>query len=154
MDLSCTATRFLCGCPQAAVFARCRASTEQQTDFRHSLQKKHQHMLQSTAATQLRSAQQSMPSEQLTPAAWLRSAHSHRSAPGPGYQPAQPSGIMPRMLISATSSSGLTATGRCGGNVINAHLAIPIPGKLVLIPGPLAGPVPSVQTKSCVSTIH
>ena len=40
-------------------------------------------------------------------------------------------------------NAGLTATGRCGGNVINAQMTILMPGKHMFISGPEAVPVPS-----------
>ena len=63
------------------------------------------------------------------------------------------SGIMPRMLIMATSSSSLTLLGRYGGHAISAQMVILTPGKQVLITGQVAGPAPSVQAERCVSTI-
>ena len=62
------------------------------------------------------------------------------------------SGTMPRMLTMATSSSSLTVAGKCGGGVISAHMAVLMSGNQVWITGPMARPVPSVQTKSRVST--
>ena len=62
------------------------------------------------------------------------------------------SGIMPRTLVLGKSSSSLTLQERCGGDAISAHMAILMPGNQVWIAGPMARPVPSVQTKQRVST--
>ena len=63
------------------------------------------------------------------------------------------SGTMQRMLILATSSSSLTAAGKCGGAVTSAQMAVLMSGKQLCI-GPVAHPAPSVQTGGCVSTTH
>ena len=63
-------------------------------------------------------------------------------------------GIVPRMLILATSSSSLTAAGRCGGNVISAQMAILMSGKQVLTKGPVAHHVLFVQTGRSVNITH
>ena len=64
------------------------------------------------------------------------------------------SGIMPRTLILGTSSSGLIPKERCGGDAVNARMAILMPGKQVLKTGLMAGPAPFAQAGECVSTIH
>ena len=61
---------------------------------------------------------------------------------------------MPRMLILTTSSSSLTVPGGSGGDVTSALMAMLMSGKQLLETDPMAHPVPSVQTREHVSTIH